>query len=146
MSIFKKSYHSDKHSDGELLAFKLRIKKACNNRGELAEEDIMAYLQIVDTLQAKPTLSERAVRTILKLIEGKDDQIALNALNLLDYIIKNNNKAVILMNLIACKDFLTRFVKTLPITIRDPHVLHKMAMSSEKNDVQGMSSGLSGLS
>ncbi len=56
----------------------------------------------------------RATRTLLKLIEGSNDQLALNSLNLLDYIVKNNCDSSILMNLLAEPDYLKSLVKTVP--------------------------------
>jgi hypothetical protein len=50
------SYHSDHHSDEELLDFKNQVKKAVSRNASFGEEDVAAYLAVVDALKLKPTL------------------------------------------------------------------------------------------
>ena len=103
------NYHSPYHTDAELIRFKTQIKSACS----LTVPDnqrIAAYISLCDILIATPTLSERAVRTIKKLFLDKSPQIALNALNLIDSIIKNVPKFAQYITI----QFLDNMTKALP--------------------------------
>jgi hypothetical protein len=110
------NYHSAYHTDKVLVAFKTLIKQACHEAN--TEPNIQANLTICDNLTQFPTLAGRAVRTLDKLISQKNDQTALNALNLLDYVIKN---CAVSRPTFASAGLLKSMIKALPKQIREPN-------------------------